>query len=220
MKTKLLIFVCSLLAISSVFAQETSDSVAKPSGAASFFSRLYIPCEIGLAYSPAGTLKPGYTLKVALEWRHNRTKGLYYCFIYNDRAMDYEKQLLESTNLTKGKAHYSDIIIGPGYRFEVCKNFRIGLLVQAGVSICDYNSVVESTMTNPNGSEPLYDLVNESCVVAALRMSAYFEYYLGETFALFISAGYTQHLQPTPFSQTLAKDGCLGVNVGFTTSLF
>ena len=32
--------------------------------------------------------------------------------------------------------------------------------------------------------------------------------------------GYTQHLQPTPFSRTLGTDGCLGVNVGFTTTLY
>ena len=216
-----MLLLCSAATIADDATPAAKDSLNEQSGFARFFSRLYIPCEIGVAYSPAGMLKPGYTLKVALEWRHSQAKGLYYCLIYNDRALGYSDQLPIGSNLTKGKAHFSDVIIGPGYRFAVCKNFRIATLLQAGVSICEYNSVIPSSLTNPeNPSEPLYDLEDRMNITPVLRLSAYFEYYLFKTFALFLSAGYTQHLQPTPFSHTLGTDGCLGVNIGFTTTLY
>ncbi|MGN0187798.1 MAG: hypothetical protein ACI392_08675 [Paludibacteraceae bacterium] len=216
-----ILLLCCATVIADDATPAAKDSLSEQSGFARFFSRLYIPCEIGVSYCPSGMLKPGYTLKVALEWRHNQAKGLYYCLIYNDRALGYSEQLPIGSNLTKGKAHFSDVIIGPGYRFAVCKNFCIATLLQVGVSICEYNSVSTSSLINPkNPSEPLYDLEDRMCITPALRLSAYFEYYLFKTFALFLSAGYTQQLQPTPFSPTLRTDGCLGVNFGFTTTLY
>lgn len=216
-------FLTILLLLSCFFpAFAQADSVATPteSGFMRFFRRLYIPCEVGVSYYSAGTLKAGYTLKAAIEWRHHQDKGVYYCLLYNDRTMSYADQLLDGTNLSKGKAHFSDIIIGPGYRFGICEKFRIATMAQVGVSFCDYNDVVPDLEASSAAKRAIYSLEDRQKILPVLKLSAYFEYYLFKTFALYISAGYVQHLQSTPFSTALRTDGSLDVNIGFTTTLY
>ncbi len=176
-------------------------------------SRFYFPGGIGINI-PSGdeqtSLKSGFTLNTAIEYRPTYTNAIFFRFNYDALSNRYKSFLNQiPTNVTRGKLAADFFMLGAGYRRKLNK-VSIYALLQPGYNTSSYNIVTSDQSGVSVG--------NVSSNHLSTKISVGLEYYIVPHFALVFEPGY-YHLFKTRSAYILNPD-YVSYNIGFTTTLF
>lgn len=196
-----LVLIVSLLSISTAKSQTEK-----------FTSRLFFPGDVGInipfGYHNA-TLKPGFALTTALEYRPTYINAIFFRFNYDVLSNNYESGTTPiPTNVTKGKISTTFFMLGAGYRQKV-KRAGIYALIQPGYGSTSYNI----TSLNTTG----VTVGNVSSGHLSVKVSAGVEYYIVPHFALVLEPAYYRLFNSG--SGYSLNNNFVSFNLGFTTTL-
>lgn len=209
-----------LLASSGLSAQE-------PSGFDKFLKQIWFPTEFGLSAPSQDGMSGGLVTRISIEWRQEPQTGFCASAQLDSRFESYDGIVPVGSNLSNADVQFDDFYLGAGYRFKFSDNFCIAAMLHAGATSCSYQTINTTIagrdIQSIGGSEPLslyYEFERKSALVPTVKLTSFFEYYIAPDFCVFLTAGYLQHLQKTPFSLTSAKDGTAVFSLGFTAAIF
>ena len=185
--------------------------ISQKQGSTDLLNRIFVPIEIGINVPMQKEMQAGFTSKFSIEWRMRQLDGLCISLIYNAREFDYHNIKPKESNLMSGIVFFHDVMAGIGYRWHLGKTpFCLAAQGFGGVVINNYHSI--------DPVEDGYESVKHRCLLPAARANIFFEYYFGQGFCIYLSAAYIQHLKQSPFTTSIAKDGCFDLSVGINTS--
>ena len=150
----------------------------------SFMSHMFVPVDAGVSLSARDGIGGAFYMRASLEYRPNIYKGLFVLAELDTRTHNYNEEGIQYTNAAVGDAAFTDILIGPGWRFMFSDKFKLALGLQGGVSFLTLKEVSKAS----NNTE--YVLSNRDKTYFAAKGSAMFEYYLNPSFDLFLGLGF------------------------------
>ena len=175
-----------------------------------FLSHLFFPFDFGGSLYSSESLHSGGLAKTGLEYRFDTKNAFSIRFNFDNRSADYKlKADSKISNIENGTIQFSDLVIGPGYRYGN-KKWRFTCLVQLG------NTNYSITKVEQNGSS--FKGVSTKRNLFISKASIGIEYYLFETVALTFETSHLYHWQKMDFF----KDNSNGLtwSIGITTTLF
>jgi hypothetical protein len=193
--------------LNALFGFSQSDTTDE----SAFGRQIFLPSlEAGYMFQVPDNLSGGIILKTSIEYRFRNNNDVFIRANYDNYNSEYEfSSVISPTNVLKGTASFSDLIIGAGYRFGETKH-RLFFLAQGGVKFYNY-----STASIDGGSIVIDQSQNE---IFTTRFSIGYEYYFTEKSAVNIDLMHGQVWSEEDF---WIDDGTsFGVSVGFITSLF
>ncbi len=204
MQTKLL-FLLSFLCLGRCLAQSDTSQ-------ASFGEKFFLPSlEIGYIGTNSDLLSGGLLIKTSIEYRASNPSGFFIRLNYDTYSTSYELSNLDNlSNVVKGTASFSDLILGGGYRQSVGDNLRVFLLLQPGVKFYDF------PIAATTGTTILIDQDNKSIFTSRTSLGA--EYYINRKSAISFDVFYNQVWSKQDF--WTENTAAYGLSVGFITALF
>ena len=170
MKKIVIALVAALVSVSA-FAQD------------SFLSHMFLPVDAGVSLAAQDGIGGAFYMRASLEYRPNIHKGLFVLAELDTRTHTYDEDGIKYTNVAQGDAAFTDILIGPGWRFMFSDQFKVVLALQGGVSLLNLKEVSMANKTE-------YALTNSDRTFFAAKASAMLEYYLNPSFDLFLGLGF------------------------------
>lgn len=171
--------------------------------------RIFLPAlEIGYMHNNSKILDGGILVNTSIEYRFRNNNDFLLRLNYDTHNAEYKLEQRGFTNVLEGTAFFSDVLLGPGYRFGD-NTFRLFVLTQAGVKFYDFPV---ATVENLN-----LQIRNSSNTLFTTRIVLGGEYYFDEKSALTISLIQSQVWNKQDFWAD--KAGAWGISVGFITSL-
>jgi len=184
-----------------IYAQENENS---------FGRQIFLPSlEIGYIINNAEMLSGGLLVKTSIEYRYKNNNDLFLRLNYDNSDANYKMQTDNFSNVLEGKARFSDLLLGFGYRFGDRK-VRFFLLAQAGLKFYNF-----PTLEQNNNNFSLRD-VSRDLWMSRITLGA--EYYFDEKSAFTLEILQSSIWENKDFWQD--KTGSWGIAVGFITSLF
>lgn len=174
-----------------------------------FLSKVYFPFSYGFSLLSENNINSGNLVKTGIEYRFNKSKGLYIRYDYDNRKNEYKISQNNITNVPKGEIKFDDNIIGIGYRFGKKKLKAISLF-QTGLTSFEYPTVAGTT-----NNFKITD-VRTNTTIYKITIGA--EYYIVENAAITIEADFSTVPKHSIFWGD--KLNTLGISIGFTTTLF
>ena len=151
--------------------------------AASAQGRMFLPVDAGATFSAQPGIGGAFYMRACLEYRFNIEKGFFITGELDTRTHPYTREGIMIGNVDAGDAAYTDILIGPGWRFSFSDRFKLALSLQGGVSNAAFKSVEAS------GLEGRYNLKSVDKWYPAAKAGAMFEIYVNPLFDIFLAAG-------------------------------
>ena len=178
---------------------------------------LFIPVDLGASFATMDNIGGAFYMRAAVEYRLDYLKGLFFLMELDTRTHPYTNAAITTANVSAGDAAFTDILIGPGWRFMLSDSFKIAVSLQGGVSNMAYKEVKPNGGILPDGS---YSLIGHDYWSATGKASVMLEYYLSPVFDLFVAAGvpatcvpnFASSMDPLVFFPT--------VSAGFNMALF
>lgn len=203
------LFITTLLAVVSaaVMAQTNTDEI-KPG----FWEHVYMPIEIGMSMSGNRKEENSFHVVTSLEYRPDRTKGVFYVLEMDEHTHPYKDLELEATNVVEGDAQYLDLHLGAGWRQPVMSHVNFYVLAQAGGT----NSTLKH-MSQTDGTS--YHLSNNSLWVPSAKAAIGVEYVFSPSLNIFMKAACQHHLQPTQLEHAASR-ASYSITAGVNFSLF
>lgn len=198
-------FVALFIGLISIFAQAQDKQGAE--------SRMFLPVDAGVSLSSRPGIGGAFYMRACLEYRFNLLEGLFITGELDTRTHPYSDGGIVLGNAASGDAAYTDILLGPGWRFMVSDRFKVALSLQGGVSSVAVKEVSPSTAP---GS---FDLVGRDKLYPAAKLGMMLEYYINPLFDLFLSAGLPATKAPV---ETASADPFVlfpTVSIGFSMAL-
>ena len=177
----------------------------------------YIPVDFGASFASYDGISGAFYMRAAVEYRFNYLKGAFILAELDTRTHPYKDALMTTANVTAGDAAFTDILIGPGWRFMLSDSFKIAVALQGGASNMAYKEVKPNAGTK---SEADYTLIGHDYWAPAAKASVMFEYYLNPVFDLFVGAGLPATLVPYFASSADPLVLFPTISAGFTLALF
>ena len=178
----------------------------------SFFKHSYLPVEFGASFCPTDGIGGAFYMRACLEYRFDVAKGPFIAAEFDTRTHPYSKSIIWG-NASAGDAAYTDLLLGPGWRFSFSDSFKIALSLQGGASCMAMKEVDLATDPGKYLLKPL-----EKWYPAA-KTGIMLEYYLNPAFDLFVSGSLTTTRIP---NETASMDPWVlfpTVCVGFSMAL-
>lgn len=202
-------------------------SAQEASGFDKFLKQIWFPTEFGLSAPSQEGMSGGLVTRISIEWRQEPQIGLCASAQLDTRFESYDGIVPVGSNLSNADVQFDDFYLGAGYRFKLSDSFCIAAMLHAGATSCSYQTINTTIASGDiqviGGSQPIpayYEFGRRSTLVPTVKLTSFFEYYIAPDFCVFLTAGYLQHLQKTPFSLTSAKDGAAVFSLGFTAAIF
>ena len=187
-----------------------SFSLAAQERKEKFFSHLYFPFDFGSAMYSSESLHSDGLVKTGLEYRFNRKNAFFIRFNFDNRSADYKmKSDSEISNIENGTIQFSDLVIGPGYRYGNEK-YQFTCLFQLG------NTNYSITNVEQNGSSFKGVSTKRNLIIS--KASFGIENYIFETVALSLETSHLYHWQKKDFFKE--NSNRLTWSIGITTTLF
>ncbi len=169
---RLVIFLAAALVSLSAAAQD------------SFLSHMFLPVDAGVTFATHDAIGGAFYMRASLEYRPNIHKGLFVLAELDTHTNPYSSGGVVWGNVQSGDAAFTDILIGPGWRFMLSDSFKIALALQGGTT----NMAIKE-VSSASGTPGMYDLKGLDEWQFAAKASAMFEYYLNPSFDLFLGVG-------------------------------
>jgi hypothetical protein len=190
----------------SIFAQNTQDNDEE-----AFGRQVFLPSiEIGYIHNNTENLTGGILTKTSIEYRVRNNNDIFIRASYDTYSSDFtltpENNL---TNVIKGTASFTDVLIGGGYRFGDNK-WRTFIMVQAGQKYYNYPEFVQNNNT--------INIEQGRRGVFSTRATLGFEYYFTEKSAVSFDFLQSQVWKTQDFWED--SGSAIGFSIGFITSLF
>ena len=200
-------FISVLVCLNAMFGFSQSDTTDE----SAFGRQIFLPSlEAGYMFQVPDNLSGGIILKTSIEYRFRNNNDAFIRANYDNYTSEYEfASTISPTNVLKGTASFSDLIIGAGYRFGETKH-RLFFLAQGGVKFYNY-----PTASIDGGSIVIDQSQNE---IFTTRFSMGYEYYFTEKSAINVDLMHGQVWSEEDF--WIDSGTSFGVSVGFITSLF
>lgn len=173
--------------------------------------QIFLPSiEIGYLSNSADALGGGILVKTSIEYRVRNNNDIFFRASFDTSDAEYTLDGDNSvTNVIKGTAAFSDLLIGGGYRFGD-KKFRQFILLQAGVKRYNFPQFVAQ------GGTILIEQGKNS--VLNTRITLGFEYYITPKSAVSVDLLQGQVWKEQDF--WVDSGSAYGFSVGFITSLY
>ena len=149
----------------------------------SFLSHMFLPVDAGVSLAAQDGIGGAFYMRASLEYRPNIHKGLFVLAELDTRTHSYDENGIQYTNVAQGDAAFTDILIGPGWRFMFSDQFKVALALQGGVSLLNLKEVSMANATE-------YKVSGVDKTYVAAKASAMLEYYLNPSFDLFLGLGF------------------------------
>ncbi len=175
------------------------------------FSHLYFPFDFGYSITKNASMQPSLLVKTGVEYRINKTKGLFFRFNYDNHRNGYKIDFSTATNVTEGKLPFTYFSIGAGWRSDGKRIKGFGL-IQPGISYYQYGTITGNTGT--------YKIDSHTSYSPLVKTTLGMEYYLDreQTVALTIETNYYSLMKSSDYWG--AKFSFLAFSFGLTTTLF
>ncbi|MGD1847111.1 MAG: hypothetical protein ACFB10_17105 [Salibacteraceae bacterium] len=174
-------------------------------------NQVFLPSlEIGYLFNSASVLSGSVLIKSSIELRLRNNNDLFLRVNYDKYDADYTLEPENNlTNVIKGTAAFTDLLLGPGYRFGD-KKYRMFIMVQGGFKYYNFPEFVQ----NNN----VVNLEQGRSRTFTSRATLGLEYYLTEKSAISLDFIQGQVWDKKDF---WADSGsALGFSIGFITSLY
>lgn len=201
---KNLLLILSFLIVANCFSQSDEKN--------NLGERIFLPSlEIGYISENSKLLSDGLLVKTSLEYRFSNPSGFFLRINYDTYDTSYELINLDNlSNVVKGTASFSDLIVGGGYRWSLKDNFRLFLLLQPGVKFYDFPTATLE------GNTVLISQDGKSIFTS--RTTFGLEYYINSKSAIIFDIFQSQIWDKRDFWQS--NTGAYGLSVGFITALY
>ena len=177
----------------------------------SFGDQIFLPAiDIGYLFHQSDQLSGGIIIKTSVEYRFRSINDFFLRLNYDTHDAEFNlDDLSVTTNIIKGKASLTDLLLGVGYRLGGEK-IRYILMIQPGIRLYNF----------PNATQDGNTIVieQESDNVWTTRATIGLEYYLDKKAALSLDLFQSQVWQ----DRSVWRDhrGAFGFSVGIITALF
>ena len=171
MKKTLLTLFCAFLGLTASAQQD------------SFLSHMFLPVDAGVSFATTPGIEGAFYMRASLEYRFNIHKGPFILAELDTRTHPYKDRVITMGNAIAGDAAFTDILIGPGYRFAPSDKFKIALSVQGGASNLATKNVSEAPVAGQ------YILTGMEKWAPVGKLGVMLEYYLNPSFDLFVAGG-------------------------------
>lgn len=188
-------------------------SLAANAQEGSFMSHLYLPVDAGVSFGGKPGIGGAFYMRASLEYRPNVHKGLFVVAELDTRTHPYTDGGIVSGNVAAGDGAFTDILIGPGWRFMCSDSFKIALALQGGATNLAYKEVATEMVNNK------YVLNGRDYWSAAAKGSVMFEYYLNPKFDLFLNVGVPACMVPMEYASMDELVFFPTVSLGFIMAL-
>lgn len=178
---------------------------------------LFIPVDLGASFASMDGVSGAFYMRAAVEYRFNHLKGAFILAELDTRTHPYKDAQMTTANVTAGDAAFTDILIGPGWRFMLSDSFKIAVSLQGGVSNMAFKEVQPNVNTHTDAS---YTLIGHDYWAAAAKAGIMLEYYLNPVFDLFVGAGLPVTFVPYFASSADPLVLFPTVSAGFNMALF
>ena len=176
-----------------------------------FGKQVFLPSiEMGYLNNQAKHLSGGLVLKTSIEYRIRNNNDVFFRLNYDTYDSKYKLENINSlTNIVKGVASFSDLLLGAGYRFGDAK-VRSFVALQSGVKFYNF------PIAHQTGSITNIELNSRNLFTTRVALGA--EYYMNEKSAFTLEIFQNQVWNKQDF--WLDSGNIYGVSVGFITALF
>lgn len=176
-----------------------------------FGKQIFLPSiEMGYVHNNASALSGGIITKTSIEFRLRNNNDLFSRVNYDIHNTEYTLESINlASNIIKGKASFSDILAGLGYRFGDAK-FRYFLMAQSGIRLYNYPIAIQ------NGNEITIEQGGNSIFMTRATIGV--EYYFDEKSAVSFEVFQSQVWDKVDFWKDRG-DG-VGFSLGIITALF
>ena len=175
---------------------------------------VFIPVDFGATFSSMNGIEPAFYMRAAVEYRFNHLKGPFILAELDTRTHAYKDGVITTANVSAGDAAFTDILIGPGWRFMLSDSFKIAVSLQGGASNMAYKEV--------KSVNPLYGkfaLEGHDYWAVAVKTGVMAEYYLNPLFDLFLAVGLPATFVPLETSSADPLVFFPTVSIGFNMAL-
>ena len=176
-------------------------------------SRFFLPVDAGTTFSSQNGIDAAFYMRACLEYRFNLLKGLFITGELDTRTHPFANGGVVWGNVEAGDIAYTDVLLGPGWRFMFSERFKLAISLQGGVSNAAFKEVT------PGSNEGRYILKAQEEWYPAAKAGAMFEIYINPLFDIFIAAGLPVTCVP---QETMSTDPYVmfpTVSVGFSMAL-
>ena len=202
MKRLFILLVAGLLSLA-VSAQEASSSR----------SRMFLPVDAGISLAARDAIGPAFYMRACLEYRMDVNKGLFITGELDTRTHPHTDGGIVLGNAAAGDAAFTDILLGPGWRFMFSERFKFALSLQGGASTVMLKEVA------PAEGSGRYNLTGRSKWYGAAKAGTMLEFYINPLFDLFLAAGLPVTFVPV---ETMSADPAVifpTLSIGFSMAL-
>ena len=149
----------------------------------SFLTHLYLPVDAGASFSSRSGIEGAFYMRASLEYRFDVHRGPFIVGELDTRTHPFSAGAIVCGNVRTGDAAYTDILIGPGWRWAFSDTWKAALAIQGGASSL---ALKEVAALNPDGT---YDLSGIDRWYPSAKASLMVEFYLNPALDLFLSFG-------------------------------
>ena len=149
----------------------------------SFLTHLYLPVDAGASFSSRTGIGGAFYMRASLEYRFDVLRGPFIVGELDTRTHPYSDGAIVCGNVRTGDAAFTDILIGPGWRWAFSDTWKAALAIQGGVSSLSLKEVAGVTATGD------YDLSGIDKWYPAAKASLMLEFYLNPALDLFLAVG-------------------------------
>ena len=167
---------------------------------------LYIPVDFGATFGTMDGVGAAFYMRAAVEYRFDYLKGLF--------ILAELDSAITTANVSAGDAAFTDILIGPGWRFMLSDKFKIAVSLQGGAANMAYKEVAASSKPD------MYELKGHDYWSPMAKAGVMLEYYLNPVFDLFVAAGVPACFVPNWPSSVDTFTLFPTVSAGFNMALF
>lgn len=179
----------------------------------SFLSHMFLPVDAGVSFATTAGIEGAFYMRASLEYRFNIHKGPFILAELDTRTHPYKDRVITMGNAIAGDAAFTDILIGPGYRFAPSDKFKIALSLQGGATNLATKNVTEA----PTAGQ--YILTGMEKWAPVGKLGVMLEYYLNPSFDLFVAGGLPVTTVPNFFASMDTIVLFPTVSIGFNMAL-
>jgi len=145
---------------------------------------IFVPVDFGATFSSMDGIESAFYMRASVEYRFDYIKGPFILAELDTRTHPFSGSVITTGNVGAGDAAFTDLLVGPGWRFMLSDTFKIAVALQGGASNMAYKTVAAEL-----ASDGKYVLNGNDFWAPAAKASIMVEYYLNPLFDLFIGVG-------------------------------
>lgn len=172
-------------------------------------SGFYFPFDFGYINPGSNWFSPGGQIKTGVEFRIEQTNAFFFRFNFDNRSNKYNIPACEITNVSEGKLHFNDYVIGTGYRYGSGR-VKVFTLLQGGLTTYSF-----SVVSDFGNHYAVYDESETSFIIKSIFGA---EYYVAENAAITLETIYSIISKDSDFWEERLSN--FGVSIGMTATLF